>query len=163
MAAIKLLVCLLLSNCAPPPTSHVKVLQITGFEKQVMAFEEASTVTHNKQLIIEDLIIKFDDTLLSQNEAGLCHGGTLTTTPTISISTQIWATATDDIKELLLFHELGHCILHRIQHRNDFYENGYPVSIMYFSISGFKSYDAQVFYENHRGAYINELFNYGGT
>ncbi len=41
-----------------------------------------------------------------------------------------WGIATTNAKEALIFHELGHCLLGRIEHTNETFTDGSPKSIM---------------------------------
>lgn len=62
-----------------------------------------------------------------------------------------WQDATDMEREQLVFHELGHCILKRMKHKNDEYK-GIPLSIM-----GEYAMEPDV-YVKYRNEYILELF-----
>lgn len=69
----------------------------------------------------------------------------------IKIKTNSWRAMTDEEKEMLIFHELGHCVLGR--KHCDVKSNGIPISIMYPNIlvSGQ--------YRNSRKYLLDELFN----
>ena len=77
----------------------------------------------------------------------------------IKINKRYWDTATDYEKEMLIFHELGHCDLDR-DHKEGWYiqiVDGKEVARIPISIMG-----AQLFYVNtyitHRDYYLEELF-----
>lgn len=66
----------------------------------------------------------------------------------------LFSNASDLIKEMIVFHELGHCFLQR-GHREDTYPNGSCVSIMRSGLG-----DCRDRYNvNSRAAYIDELFD----
>ena len=129
-------------------------MDIAGFEAQVLAFEDAS-YDAGKSIVITNLIVRFNSNLQFSNEAGVCYINN--PIPYIEINTNYWNHASDTQKEILMFHELGHCILKR-QHRNDT-ANSMPVSIMYFSIDVWATSAEQTYYESNRDTYIRELFN----
>jgi len=142
-----------ITSCAP---HHGAQLQITGFETQVSAFQEASC-QQGHCIQITDLIIEFNPSLPNSSEDGRCTTFT-NGTPIIDISPIYWNSVNDQGKEALLFHELGHCVLGRV-HRNDTQPDGVPNSIMYYS-AGVYYYNTQdyIFYQNNRQEYITELF-----
>lgn len=74
----------------------------------------------------------------------------------VEISREYWNRASDLQKELLVFHELGHCVLHYYGHNEQWIirdKEAIPNSIMYPYLISDK------IYERHKGYYINELFN----
>lgn len=60
----------------------------------------------------------------------------------------------DLLKELVIFHELGHCFLQR-SHREDEYPNGNCISIMRSGVDGCRDNYNSTF----RSIYIDELFD----
>lgn len=68
----------------------------------------------------------------------------------VTINRSFWDRATDDQKEYLIFHELGHCVLN-ISH-NDKTNNGCPVSIM----TKYEFGDTDC-YRFNKAYYFNEL------
>ncbi len=71
----------------------------------------------------------------------------------ITIDQEFWNKATHLIKEMVIFHELGHCVLGR-GHKEDSFENGVCQSIMR---SGLGSCQDAYVLEN-RAYFIKELF-----
>lgn len=69
----------------------------------------------------------------------------------ILISREYWERSNDMSREMLVFHELGHCILLR-DHRDDNDGWGHPNSLMRW-----KMFDSWI-YEANREYYIEELF-----
>jgi hypothetical protein len=64
-------------------------------------------------VVVEDLIVKFGP--LDSSKLGLCTRGR--GTPTITINEASWKALDEEEKEILLFHEMGHCIL-ELTHNN---------------------------------------------
>ena len=71
----------------------------------------------------------------------------------ITIDKEFWDQATHLIKEMIIFHELGHCILGR-GHKEDSFENGVCQSIMRSGLGSCN--DAYI--EESRPYFITELF-----
>src|SRR5271170_1267705 len=65
----------------------------------------------------------------STNEEGQCQAGGLGNF-VITINLTYWVTYDDVGRELLIYHELGHCVLGRV-HTSQLDANGSPVSYMY--------------------------------
>lgn len=71
----------------------------------------------------------------------------------ITIDRSIWNSISGNLKELIMYHELGHCVLYR-DHR-EAASNGTCLSIMRSGIGGcFDNYNI-----NTREAYLDELFD----
>lgn len=101
---------------------------------------------------IKYLDIKFGE-IGEDGVDGDCETGFLST-PTITIVKRYWDRYPESLREVLLYHELGHCILGR-GHRDDQVEDGYhnrPVSIMNTYLL------ASSYYLPNRADYIRELF-----
>lgn len=71
----------------------------------------------------------------------------------IEIYTAYWNKASQHERQVLIFHELGHCV-HLLDHKNTVDPaSGWPASIMYpYILSGFQ-------YESWYNYYNSELFN----
>lgn len=80
----------------------------TIFEKYVQTFERESIV-YGRPIDVVDLVIKFSETL-PEDVVGRCHRN-FNAAPLILINITWWEYLSVDEKEILLFHELGHCIL----------------------------------------------------
>jgi hypothetical protein len=94
------------------------------------------------------LTVAFLPGLLAQDIAGECDK--FNGWPTVYIDPVFWADATDTAKQILIHHELGHC-LHDMPHRGDLDLNGYQTSIMYRILL------PDFFYEEYKDAYDREL------
>ncbi len=73
-------------------------------------------------------------------------------TPRIIISYKFWKLMDTTKKEMLVLHELGHCVLNR-SHNNATDQYGQPVSLMHWS-----NFDENI-YLNAKMAFLYELFN----
>ena len=84
---------------------------------------------------------------------GLCRSGVDGEPNRIAIDVDAWTNSSDAFREVIVFHELGHCVLGR-QHLDDA-ENGVCVSLMNSGLSGCEIIldDAKV-----RAQYLDELF-----
>ncbi len=71
----------------------------------------------------------------------------------ITIDSDFWDRASDAAREMVVFHELGHCELAR-GHREDANGRGLCLSIMRSGTG-----DCRVFYNTNREAYLDELFD----
>jgi len=71
----------------------------------------------------------------------------------ITIDTEFWSRASHLTREMVVYHELGHCILGR-DHREDAFQSGICRSIMR---SGLGSC-ADAYTSEHRGYFVEELF-----
>lgn len=65
-----------------------------------------------KPVYIDDLVIKFS-TRLESDTLGQCSYENPAYSPTVLINQNLWQNHTEITKKVVLFHELGHCILHR--------------------------------------------------
>ena len=141
---------ILLTGCAP---KEHKVLSID--EKLQPYFDTFIREANyrNKFWFVDDLIIQFEEELPKKNNLeilGNCDtnsGGT----PVVTINKKTFKRLSQNEKEMLIFHELGHCLLYK-GHNDDLDDDGVPVSIMNkYAFSG------NVYAKNREG-YINELF-----
>ena len=76
-------------------------------------------------------------------------------TKEIALLRSYWRSVSGASQEVLLYHELGHCVLDRGHNNNHNGPNGFPSSIMNrLPVQG-------AVYENHRDYYLKELFQGG--
>lgn len=71
----------------------------------------------------------------------------------ILVNEQWWNENDEDAREMVIWHELGHCVLGR-PHKADMV-NGHPVSIMYPNT---KVLEDKEYYKSHKEQYTRELF-----
>jgi len=84
-------------------------------EPYLIAFEEAANA-RGMDLVIDDIVVSFGSNLELDGveAAGLCNFETETTAASIELDTmsENWL-AHESSREILIFHELGHCVLNR--------------------------------------------------
>lgn len=147
---------------------------IYSIEKQFQPFMKSflkEAAERNINIDTTNLIIKLNDQL-KVDKCGTCTYSTKNknSQKTIEIYTNIltcWPVATYNAKEALVFHELGHCLLGRINHKNDTFADGSPKSIMIANNQELYSPCVYVIDDNpeacnktvRRKYYIDELFD----
>lgn len=135
--------CFIFSSCG-------KSVRDTGeFEPWVRKFEVEST-NYGHPLKIEEIIIKMADLELNKNgECILSYD----MPQQINIQRSFWEAATPETREILIFHELGHCILFR-EHNDEFDAHTLrPMSLMRSKILPSKTF------KENREQYLKELFD----
>ena len=124
-------------------------LQLGQFGGYVQAFETRGSA-FGKTIQVDDLIVEFG-TMERASEQGYCLLKE-NDTPIIRVNQTAWNGMTESERQLLLNHELGHCILGRV-HKNDLLQPAeIPASLM-------NSYaiDSDL-YVTHKDYYDGELF-----
>lgn len=148
---------ILFTSCGANTSFKKSLIVEKDFVQYVQKFESL----HGTK--IKDLHVTF--ATLDPSIAGLCETETIvekkltgqtviTQTPKIRINRKYWSNdlAYDNARrEMLMFHELGHCILNR-DHNEEVNIYGHPLSIMYPSVFSHNSYISNY------SMYINELF-----
>ncbi|HUP58614.1 MAG TPA: putative metallopeptidase [Bdellovibrionota bacterium] len=134
--------------CGKQPT-----LQLNEFATYVDMFQEEAA-SHGQPVKVTDLIVRFG-TMENPYERGICEiAGD--ETPVITINQEAWDQMSEDEREPLMFHELGHCVLRR-KHRADQIGPGVPASLMNpYTIAGWT-------YGQYKKHYIDELFSQHNT
>jgi hypothetical protein len=125
----------------------------------------------NKIIDTTNLILKFNNNLTT-SKCGTCtqYLGKPARQKSIEIfksTDSCWLTATTNGREALVFHELGHCLLGRIEHKNTTFSDGSPQSIMIASNTDLYTPCVYVLDDDptkcnktaRRQYYIDELFN----
>jgi len=129
------------------PQQHGRYFQITEFKTLTDRFSTEANL-HGVVVGVFDIFIQFG-VLEKQYVIGTCYkGGGIV--PTIVIEEDYWDNSTDLIREQLLFHELGHCVLD-LDHNNTL-NNGVPISLMHESVIN------EYWYKLYHDDYLNELF-----
>jgi hypothetical protein len=120
---------------------------------------EQEAAKRGRNIRIDNLIVEFEEDLRGGEAAGLCTFASETSpTPHIRLDTTSYNWQNNPShREILVFHELGHCILNRL-HRDDELPNGNFSSIM-------RSTGEQLYGGNlnafKREYYLDELFDEG--
>lgn len=124
---------LLLTGCGLLPANP----EVEPEFRILYAYFKGDAVRHNRELDYGNLVIKFGT--LPSNIMGTCGGP-----KTVTINPVIWAQMSSWDRFLLIYHELGHCLLGQGHRQN---------SIMSPTLS-----DTQFAYAKE--AYVDELFNF---
>ncbi len=107
------------------------------------------SVHYNHPIAITDLLVQFNSMPLGLNGTCTVNGED---TPIINLNSNIWPHINPVSQKLILYHELGHCVLGR-PHNNVYLGTGYMASIMNAYLIDFNIFLASQNY------YLNELFN----
>ncbi len=149
-----ILAAIMTSACAKSSEFYID----PAFQPQWEAFKLAARGMGRDANQVDNLKIEFGDTeaICGPEAVGCCRKGDYT--PTILIHQKAWEELNASNKEILIFHELGHCLLGRTH--NDKKQRHIPVSIMNSTSTG--TYMTS-FYEDegYRRDYIIELFGWG--
>lgn len=109
-------------------------------------------IYYNRSHALDLVAVIFDESFNNSRAIGACIF-----TPTqnlVIIRQSYWSTASELMRENLIFHELGHCALYR-PHRVEFRPADLtPISLMYTYILN------PLVYETWYDEYLNELFQY---
>jgi hypothetical protein len=105
--------------------------------------------THAQHPQVHDLVIQFGN-LSGASENGVCVTGNMS--PTITIDQGVWAILPDSQRELLVYHELGHCIFF-YHHDLAYHTSTMPESIMYPTL-----FDGDT-YESYHEYYLTQFFD----
>ncbi len=103
--------------------ARARHFHIEGFEAYVSLFKEQAKL-HNRKLYMDDLIIRFkkipQDKKAKDTVLALCYmPQSLDDIPTIDVDPKEWKEAGPIRRMILLFHEMGHCVLLR-DHEDDY-------------------------------------------
>lgn len=112
-----------------------KKLEIGEFAGYVAKFENISS-TVGAPVKVDDLVISFGP-LPDPRQEGLCELGD--GTPTITLRESSWRTMSEDLREALIYHELGHCVLKRV-HDDRITRDNKPISLMNHVVVAPKDY-----------------------
>jgi hypothetical protein len=131
------------------------------FTSYVQEFEQAAKDNGlDLKGVSYEIPITFDD--LNKPMAGRCDLGLLGIAgPKILIDRSTWGWSPETQKKLIIFHELGHCVLHRAHNDGTMEMEGanppvWPTSIMNADILNEKLYEQQ------KNEYDHELFSIEG-
>lgn len=120
-----LFVFLLFFSCSDEPNDVVIDPELQPYVDDFLA--QASKRGIDIDLTESGLDMLFEDDISTPDYAGICRyklGAN-----EIGIDREVWNRSSEERKQWLIFHELGHCVLDR-SHRNDKFENGMWKSLM---------------------------------
>lgn len=139
---------ILLTSCGsashPRPPSDIAV----EFQSYYYQFMQ-DMADYRKSVISRSVVIKFDK-MTNKGSIAECHYSQ--PRHTIKVQKAYWNASSDTTKRIIMYHELGHCILYR-GHNDEKDSLGRPLSIMYPKII-----PASLFRVN-KEYYLNELMN----
>lgn len=158
-----LIMSLIFASCGVTNKKHIQHLEgsrqyaITDstFKPFVDSFTvNARTYQSNSSFVVGDIPINFGDTG-NEKFDGVCNSYSDGTKEVI-IKKNWWQSASTYQKEVMIYHELGHCSLNRDHDSEIFTKDAYVVkaSIMNPVIPG------SGHYVNYKTAYLTELFTY---
>ena len=149
---------LLTSACRPDNPIQENTYEVPELVQPYVDLFEMEARARGYDITIDSLIVEFQGDLNGGDAAGLCTFATMRSpVPYIQLDTTSanW-TNNEYHREILVFHELGHCILDRRTHRDDLLPNGNIASIM--RSTGEQVYGGSLNYYK-RDYYLDELFD----
>lgn len=147
-----LIILLFLASCGKKAQDYKegdKPLFITSnpvFDSYKSNFEQDYYNSTGQSLSTSNIPINFKD-IEDGNVVGRCYY--IGSFREIVIDLNYWALANATKREILVFHELGHCALDR--NHQELTKNGNPVSIMFPSVI------SDTLYNTHKTDYLEEL------
>lgn len=119
----------LLTNCQDQPDPEPPQYQVDArVDSYVQVFRQEAQ-KRGKVLTIDNLIVEFGQTK-GQDVCGECQlNAGQTPRIRLKMEASCWTGASEQVRECLVFHELGHCLLRR-PHKNTQFPNGPYVSLM---------------------------------
>lgn len=138
-----------LTACAP-----FEVKKVVDIDPELAPYVETfldEGAKLGRNIHIDNLIVRFGEQ--NPKYLGTCL---YALTPTITINTLYWDSLPDYGKEELLMHELGHCVLGRVQHVDDVIlaPDGNYIMASVMSTYYFSAWT----YQHYRDYYMRELF-----
>lgn len=149
-----LVIGLFLVGCASPIKFEKHLSVSVEFTPYIISFQEHAA-QYGQNVRIDDLIVRFNDKLNGTETIGLCTTDRYET-PIIDIQPDHWYNQNEYGRQVLMYHELGHCVL-GLDHDDSFIYSSVsgrnvPNSIMYPNYFWVQSY-----FENH-DHYLKQLF-----
>lgn len=136
------------SACTMPYTHETFYTEIMSFQKAAiqegLGIEVATILQHTYVNLVDNL---------PGRAIGVCSP--FSDTPMVFVLRSYWEKADAIHREALIWHELGHCVLHNA-HNERTKPDGHPISLMYPSI---QTVDNEEYYKTHRAEYRHELFH----
>lgn len=118
---------LLIVSCGSSPTPSKDNNAIEAdFKPYYDEFIEDLNI-RNRRVSYGNIAIKFD-AMRSPGNVGECHY--LYPKHTVKINKKFWDNSSDAIKKIIIYHELGHCMLYK-GHNSELNSINQPISIMH--------------------------------
>jgi hypothetical protein len=121
---------LIIASCgsAPPPSKGNDAVGV-DFKPYYNEFIDDLNL-RNKRVAHSGITIRFD-VMRSPINVGECHYSY--PNHTVKINKNYWDKSSDTVKKIIIYHELGHCMLYR-DHNNQLNSINQPMSIMYSKV-----------------------------
>lgn len=133
---------------------QVQAGNVKGFEREVTSFKKAAKRQH-VDIALDNLTITLADQL-PKDLVAFCDS--IGQDKLIIVNKVIWDSADNMKRQFILWHEMGHCILHR-DHLNKMNYMNIPMSYMYPSDNLYLLH--REYFLNHLPEYESELFHPG--
>lgn len=131
---------------------HEQVETPEEFRSYFEAFDAYAEDAGSDARALDRISVEFGT--YSASAEGNCHTGTLSGR-SITIDATLWASLSEEDRQVLILHELGHCVLNR---RHDDTNIGSPIEgVIHRTIMNSHRVDGHEF-ENARDYYLTELF-----
>ncbi len=135
-----------LTACGKEP-----VVELNQFSNYVANFE-AQAQKQGIEIELKNLVIQFGDIPGGNSRVTAACISYSDGFDSIIVNETMWEKLTETQREIVIFHELGHCILER-GHIDEHNEEGIPVSMMNSYLIDGRTYDS------FHGYYMSELFD----
>jgi hypothetical protein len=125
-------------GCKSKSTDAVEVMAVYKIDANLKQYVDAffkEAKLRNIEIPQDNLIVKDSATSNNIELCGTCSQDLKKPTKQRiieinTLNTRCWRTIPETNREALVFHELGHCLLKRIEHKNELFVDGSPKSIM---------------------------------
>jgi len=143
-----------LAACKEPETKKVYNNVDERLHSYFQTFEEEAKARGFEIDLNEAIITAHISSINGDNVAGQCSRPNVLTNDIVIDESFLLGNASSLLKELVVFHELGHCFLQR-EHREDAYPTGTCISIMRSGLEDCRDNYTSGF----RSIYLDELFD----
>lgn len=144
----------IISGCARGHTDHVSLDPVASEYVDRFIYEAS---IRGVNIHITDLTVQISDLPPSMN--GECQVSA-DNGHVVSLNRYRWFTASDQFKEELVFHELGHCVLNR-GHTSNIWSPNSNIQLFESLMYPFETEDLAIYYLEYRKHYVDELFKGG--
>lgn len=109
--------------------------------------------SQGKEVVNYDTDVVFSDTLVNTSPNAVAECGKAEGFKVIHVKKSNWDASDAIVREVVMFHELGHCLLDRVHVNSNIPNTNMPGSVMYPYV--LKS----TLYASHRDYYMFEMFH----